>query len=297
MSFDSRLANYRQRVNAVLEQNLPIGEPENLHLAMRHAALIGGKRLRPLLAYATAETLGLAPEQVDAAACSVEMIHAYSLVHDDLPAMDDDDLRRGQPTTHIAFGEAQAILAGDALQTRAFEVLANDPKNGADTKLKMIQELAFAAGAVGMCGGQALDLSFEQQQPNQTELEAMFRGKTGRMITAPVVMAAISAAESRASASDINTIESLRKFADCAGLAFQIHDDVLDIESETSTLGKPQGSDVEQNKATWPALFGLQAAKNRSQQLYGEALTALEPFGAAAEPLRWLASYIIERDH
>lgn len=297
MSFEQKLHHYQQRVNTLLDSKLAENEPLELHRAMRHASLNGGKRLRPVLAYATAETLGIAPEKVDAAACAVEIIHAYSLVHDDLPAMDDDDLRRGQPTTHIAFGEAQAILAGDALQARAFELLAEDYNNSDGAKLKMVSELARAAGAVGMCGGQALDLSFEHQRPDQTTLESMFRGKTGRMITAPVVMAAISAADGRAAAADIDTIDSLREFADCAGLAFQIHDDVLDIEAETDTLGKPQGSDAEQNKATWPALFGLQEAKNRSQQLYNQALAALEPFGQSADPLRWIAAYIIERDH
>ena len=297
-SFSNRVADYQARSESVLSAHLNQlrnnpAVPGSLLEPMRYASLGGGKRMRPLLAYATAETLGSKAEVVDTAAAAVELIHAYSLVHDDLPAMDDDDLRRGKATTHIAFDEASAILAGDALQTLAFEIIAEDNVHGVSAKnrLAMVRELAQAAGAAGMCGGQSLDLSFEGRSPTQTELEQMFRGKTGRMITAPVVMAAL--------ASDCSAAEqaALREFSDCAGLAFQIHDDVLDIEAETATLGRPQGSDAAQNKATWPGLFGLEAAKSRSQALYQQALAALAPFGERAEPLRWLAAYIIERKY
>lgn len=276
-----------------LDARLPAAaaRPANLHLAMRYAALGGGKRIRALLCYASGEVLGIAPGRLDDAACAVECVHAYSLVHDDLPAMDDDALRRGKPSTHAKFGVAAAILAGDALQTRAFEILAGDGVADASIRLGMIAVLAAATGSLGMTGGQAVDLESEGQALHAGDLEALDRDKTGRLIRAAVLMPCCAVAglagETRA---------ALDHFADCMGLAFQIRDDVLDVEGETAVLGKTQGADAVRGKATYPALMGMEAAKRRADALYAEALHALDRFGDAAEPLRWMAHYIIERD-
>ena len=284
------------RVDAALETLLvaPRAELERLYQAMRYSVINGGKRVRPLLAYAACETLGGAAEQADAAACAVELIHAYSLVHDDLPAMDDDDLRRGQPTTHIAFDEAAAILAGDGLQALAFEVLADRERNplDADTRLAMLASLAHAAGPAGMVGGQAIDLGAVGRQLDQAALETMHRHKTGALIEASVRLGALASGRS-----DAASLAALQRYARAIGLAFQVQDDILDVESDTATLGKTQGKDQAHDKPTYPALLGLAAAKAYALELRDQALAALAPFDGRSDALRELARYIVARRH
>ncbi|MBS61708.1 farnesyl diphosphate synthase [Salinisphaera sp.] len=284
------------RIEAALERALPAAatEPARLHEAMRYAVLGGGKRIRPRLVHATGQTLGVAAEQLDAPATAVELIHAYSLVHDDLPAMDDDALRRGAPTVHIAYDEATAILAGDALQSLAFEILAADtsvaerPAIGA----ARTHTLALACGSRGMVGGQVLDMASEGQTIDQATLERLHRHKTGALLRACVRLAADT---QPSLASDRR--EALDHFAEHIGLAFQVRDDVLDIESDTQTLGKTQGADIAHAKATYPALLGLDAARDYANRLYEQALAALAPFGDDADPLRAIAAEIVKRDH
>jgi farnesyl diphosphate synthase len=284
-----------QRIEAALNAWLPPEQipPARLHQAMRYAVLGGGKRVRPTLAYATAEAIGLLPEQVNTIACAVELIHAYSLIHDDLPAMDDDDLRRGRPTCHKVFGEAIAILAGDALMTLAFLVLARDDAlpGGAKARLAMIDTLAWAAGSRGMAGGQAMDLDAVGRDIDLTTLENIHIHKTGALIRASVRMASLA---DPGLAPDL--AERLDHYAKCLGLAFQIRDDILDIEAPTAILGKTKGKDQAQDKATYPALMGLEAARQAATDLVKEALASLDPFDAKADPLRWLAGYIVQRD-
>jgi geranylgeranyl diphosphate synthase, type II len=270
----------------------PLTELERLYAAMRYSVINGGKRIRPLLVYAACEALGGHHAQADGAACAVELIHAYSLVHDDLPAMDDDDLRRGLPTTHIAFDQATAILAGDGLQALAFEVLADGSRNpqDADTRLHMLSTLARAAGSAGMVGGQAIDLGSVGQKLNQTALESMHRHKTGALIEASVRLGALASGKA-----DSASLAALASYAQAIGLAFQVQDDILDVESDTATLGKRQGADIARDKPTYPALLGLAAAKAYALELRDQALTALQTFGASAEPLRALARFIVER--
>ncbi|WP_342624087.1 farnesyl diphosphate synthase [Pseudomonas alkylphenolica] len=287
-------ASCQARVDAALEQLFvaPSLELTRLYAAMRYSVMNGGKRVRPLLAYAACEALGAAPEQANGAACAVELIHAYSLVHDDLPAMDDDDLRRGQPTTHKAYDEACAILAGDGLQSLAFNALL-DPQLSpqADSiRLAMVQTLALAAGPAGMVGGQAIDLGSVGLKLDQTALEFMHRHKTGALIEASVRLGALASA--RADQAQLNALQT---YARAIGLAFQVQDDILDVESDTETLGKRQGADIARDKPTYPALLGLQAAKAYALELRDQALEALRPFDAAAEPLRELARYIVAR--
>lgn len=284
----------QRRVNAALESLFvpPAPELTRLYEAMRYSVMNGGKRVRPLLVYAACEALGGAAEQANGAACAVELIHAYSLVHDDLPAMDDDDLRRGQPTTHKAFDEACAILAGDGLQTLAFTVLSDaqlTPQTS-DTRLKMVSTLAVAAGPAGMVGGQAIDLGSVGLKLDQTALAFMHRHKTGALIEASVKLGAL--ASSSASQAQL---DALQTYARAIGLAFQVQDDILDVESDTATLGKRQGADIARDKPTYPALLGLEEAKHYALELRDQALEALQPFNAAAEPLRSLARYIVER--
>ncbi|WP_397451176.1 polyprenyl synthetase family protein [Pseudomonas sp. NA-150] len=288
------LANSQARVNAALEGLFQAPSPElnRLYDAMRYSVMNGGKRVRPLLAYAACEALGSAPELANGAACAVELIHAYSLVHDDLPAMDDDDLRRGQPTTHKAFDEACAILAGDGLQSLAFSVLL-DPQltpQDADTRLNMVKALAFAAGPAGMVGGQAIDLGSVGLKLDQTALAFMHRHKTGALIEASIKLGAL--ASGRAEKTEL---KSLQTYARAIGLAFQVQDDILDVESDTATLGKRQGADIARDKPTYPSLLGLSAAKGYALELRDQALHALRPFDASAEPLRELARYIVDR--
>ncbi|MEL6868918.1 MAG: polyprenyl synthetase family protein [Pseudomonadota bacterium] len=294
MSFESAIPQYIARVDAALASELPDATvvPHRLHQAMHYATLNGGKRIRPLLVYATGEVLDIPPEHLDAPAVAVELIHAFSLVHDDLPAMDDDDLRRGRPTVHRQFDEATAILAADALQPLAFEVLARSGSDAlARAQLDMVRILAFACGSLGMTGGQAIDIESEGQQISGELLQKMFEQKTGALIEAAVKMAAaldLSLTDERRAA--------LAQFAHKLGLAFQIRDDILDIEGDTETIGKPAGSDLANDKATWPAVHGLQAAKAQCEALYEQGISALEIFGARQEPLAVLARRIVWRE-
>jgi farnesyl diphosphate synthase len=286
----------QNRVEKALEDRLPSGQllPQKLHQAMRYCVLDGGKRMRPLLAYCTGKTLGIAPEALDGPACAVEFIHVYSLIHDDLPAMDDDDLRRGKATCHVAFDEATAILAGDALQALAFEILARDPSitATAEGRLKMIVALAKASGSQGMVGGQAIDLQSVGTKLNLPELEIMHIHKTGALIRASVTMATLAKA-------DIDPVaaKKLDCYAKCIGLSFQVKDDILDEESDTATLGKTQGKDKNNDKPTYPALLGLAGAKQKAQELHEKALDSLGIFGKEADLLRDLSLYIIQRTH
>ncbi|MCS3469727.1 geranylgeranyl diphosphate synthase type II [Pseudomonas sp. JUb42] len=287
-------ARSQARVNAALESLFEAPSPEltRLYAAMRYSVMNGGKRVRPLLVYAACEALGTDAGQANGAACAVELIHAYSLVHDDLPAMDDDDLRRGQPTTHKAFDEACAILAGDGLQSLAFSALLNaslSPQN-AETRLQMADALAFAAGPAGMVGGQAIDLGSVGLKLDQDALAFMHRHKTGALIEASVKLGALASGKA-----DQSQLEALQTYARAIGLAFQVQDDILDVESDTATLGKRQGADIARDKPTYPALLGLDAAKAYALQLRDQALDALRPFDTAAEPLRALARFIVER--
>lgn len=286
----------QNRVEAALEERLPTANilPQKLHQAMRYCTLDGGKRMRPMLAYCTGKTLGIAPEFLDGIACAVEFIHVYSLIHDDLPAMDDDDLRRGKPTCHVAFDEATAILAGDALQALAFEVLAHDPSIQAtpENRLKMITTLTKASGSQGMVGGQAIDLQSVGLQLNLPELENMHIHKTGALIRASVTMASLVKPDL-----DPVIASRLDNYAKCIGLSFQVKDDILDEESDTATLGKTQGKDKDNNKPTYPALLGLAGAKQKALELHEKALENLSIFGNEADLLRDLSLYIIQRDH
>ena len=282
------------RVDHALQPLLQAPRPElqGLYEAMRYSVMNGGKRVRPLLAYAACQALQGEQGRADGAACAVELIHAYSLVHDDLPAMDDDDLRRGQPTTHKAFDEASAILAGDGLQSLAFEVLADPARNpqDADTRLRMVSLLSAAAGPAGMVGGQAIDLGSVGVQLDQRALETMHRHKTGALIEASVLLGALASGR----ASDAS-LQALLQYARAIGLAFQVQDDILDVESDTATLGKTQGKDEANHKPTYPSLLGLDAAKAYAGELRDQAITALRELGEPAEPLRQLAHYIVER--
>jgi len=266
--------------------------PQPLHQAMRYAVLNGGKRIRPLFCYATAEALGVDPAVVDAPAACIEMIHAFSLVHDDLPAMDDDDLRRGMPTAHVAFGEAVAILAGDALQMQAFHLITRSPALVGKPALQvaLIDLIADAAGSLGMTGGQAMDLAAEGVTLDRENLETMFAMKTGCLIRASILGACLCAGV------DDVTMQAYDSYSRAMGLAFQIKDDVLDEEGETTVIGKPQGSDRAHGKATYPAMFGMEEAKTRCEELYQQAVEVLDRQGVAAEGLRWLSKYVIKRD-
>ena len=271
-------------------QNTPLVE------AMEYGALLGGKRLRPFLVYATGQMFGVSAATLDAPAAAVECIHAYSLMHDDLPAMDDDDLRRGQPTCHIKFGEASAILAGDALQTLAFSILSDAPMDEVSDRdrLAMLSELATASGVAGMCGGQALDLEAEGQQVSLAMLERIHRHKTGALIRAAVRLGALSAGEQGRKA-----LPLLDKYAESIGLAFQVQDDILDVVGDTATLGKRQGADQQLGKSTYPALLGLEQARTKASDLIAEArqsLAQLAEMSLDTTALEALANYIILRD-
>ncbi len=291
------LQHYRQRVEQQLDQLVTTDnslEPR-LQQTMRHGVLNGGKRLRPALVYLSHKLCSGqdASSLVDRAAAAIECIHSYSLVHDDLPAMDDDDLRRGQPTCHIAFDEASAILAGDALQCLAFEYLSEPCDDiPAALQLRMLNLLARASGERGMVAGQAFDLSHVDKPLTLEQLQAMHAYKTGALITAAVELGALAAGDAGA-----DKREPLRRYGDLIGLAFQIQDDLLDIEGDTATLGKPQGSDLAQNKPTYPALLGLDGARERLHQLHDEAVAILRGFGPAADDLIALTDYIVNRDH
>jgi geranylgeranyl diphosphate synthase, type II len=285
----------RERLEVCLEHWLPsaVTHPARLHEAMRYAVLDGGKRIRPILVYAAGHAVGAKPASLDAPACAVELIHAYSLIHDDLPAMDDDDLRRGKPSCHKAFDEASAILAGDALQTLAFHVLAHAGQDDLDaiTRLHMLGTLSQAAGSRGMAGGQAIDLAATGRQLNIAELEDMHIHKTGALVRASVLLGAQCAGIASAA-----QLEQLDHYAKCIGLAFQIRDDILDVEGEAYKLGKNTGMDLQRDKSTYPALMGLEAARQRALELHSEASDSLTGFDGRADPLRWISSYIIERE-
>ncbi len=295
---DNQLENYldrcRARVEAALNEYLPLEsiQPTRLHAAMRYAALGNGKRVRPVLVYAAGEALSASEDALDAPACAVELIHTYSLVHDDLPAMDNDDLRRGRKTCHREFDEATAILAGDALQSLAFKILAWDktmPAN-AETRISMIESLAMATGSRGMAGGQALDLAATGREINLTELENMHIHKTGALIRASVQLGTLQAADP-----DPEHVRGLDHYAKCIGLAFQVVDDILDIEGDPESLGKTKGKDMANNKPTYPSLLGLEGSHRMAKRLQQEALDSLCPLDAKADPLRWLAGYIVDR--
>jgi farnesyl diphosphate synthase len=289
------LGQCRERVEQTLDRLLPtVAEPPALlHKAMRYAVLGGGKRVRPTLVYAGARAVGVEAHRVDPAAAALEMIHAYSLIHDDLPAMDDDDLRRGRPTCHKAFDEATAILAGDALQTLAFEVLAEAAGTALDagSRLRMVKALARAAGTKGMVGGQVLDLESEGRELDIVMLENIHIHKTGALIRAAVNMGALTRPDL-----DPARAAALDHYAKCIGLAFQIQDDLLDVEGDTAIIGKQSGADAALFKATYPSLMGLGPAREAAHDLITDAQKSLASFDDGADPLRWIAGYIISRD-
>ncbi|ROV59891.1 (2E,6E)-farnesyl diphosphate synthase [Vibrio ponticus] len=288
------LISFQQRNNQQLEWWLSQLPHQNQPLidAMRYGLLLGGKRARPFLVYITGQMLGCKVEDLDTPASAVECIHAYSLIHDDLPAMDDDELRRGQPTCHIKFDEATAILTGDALQTLAFTILADGQlnPNAEATRIKMVKSLAEASGAAGMCMGQALDLQAENRSVDLQELEEIHRNKTGALMKCAIRLGALAAGDK-----GIAIMPLLDKYADAIGLAFQVQDDILDIISDTETLGKPQGSDQELNKSTYPALLGLEGAIEKANNLLHEALQALDAIPYNTELLEEFARYVVER--
>jgi farnesyl diphosphate synthase len=291
-TFADRITAYTERVEERLDAALPLPstDPGHLHEAMRYAVLNGGKRVRPLLVYAAGECLGVDTELLDAPAVAIELIHAFSLVHDDLPAMDDDDLRRGKPTVHVKYDEATAILAADALQPLAFSVLSQQERVPAAVKIALVNLIANACGSTGMTGGQSIDLAAEGSSLSAETLEHMYSLKTGALIHAAVMSACLlredlSAADSRA----------LDAFGRAIGVAFQIKDDILDIEGETHVIGKQAGADQRLGKATYPGLFGLDRSRQRCDELLNGALQQLERFGHAALPLNWLARFIVER--
>ena len=290
-----RGAEYRKRIDVALERRLPNAEdpPQRLHAAMRYAVLGGGKRVRAILAYASADAVGGLSKGLDVPACAVEMIHAYSLVHDDLPAMDDDELRRGRPTCHRAFDEATALLAGDALQSLAFEVLSSDPSLTvtAERRCRMLELLSRAVGSRGMAGGQAIDLGAVGKALSLEELEHMHLCKTGALIRASILLGALCASADDAS------VEKLDEYAKCVGLAFQIQDDVLDVEGDTTLLGKSTGADSSLDKPTYPSVLGLSESRRRAAALHARALDCIAGMGPSADTLRMLSEYVVTRRH
>lgn len=290
LDFSAWAAEKQARIERVLNDTLPTASsnPQKLHSAMRYSALEGGKRLRALLCYAAAELCGTKAEIADAGACAVELIHAYSLVHDDMPCMDNDDLRRGKPSCHKQFDDATALLVGDALQSLAFEVLSQpDLCAHPSHQLDMLNILARASGSIGMAGGQAIDLTSVGKPLNQAELENMHQLKTGALIQAAAILGGVNG--------NVEKITAIRSYAKNIGLAFQVVDDILDVEADTSTLGKTAGKDADCNKPTYVSILGLADAKQRAQQLYKNGIDALMPFGNDAIRLRELASFITQR--
>jgi len=293
-AFGMLLEAWRSRMEEALARRLPPATevPVRLHEAMRYSVLGGGKRVRPALLFATARTLGLTEDEVEAAACAIELIHVYSLVHDDLPAIDDDDLRRGRPTCHRAYDEATAILVGDALQPLAFQLLARDPALPASPaiRLRLVDILSEASGTSGMAGGQAIDLEVQGKQLNIAQVEDMHARKTGAVIRASVLMAAECAPQLA-----VHLYAALTRFAAAIGLAFQIQDDLLDVIGDVSTLGKATGADREHAKPTHPAVIGIAASQERVNLLHNQAIEALAPFGERAAPLHSLAHWLLSR--
>lgn len=293
MEIRNLLKHYQERVDNHLEACIhqesidPI-----LQESMQYSLFNGGKRIRPALVYMVNTMLGKPYTHADSAAAAIECVHSYSLVHDDLPAMDDDDLRRGKPTCHIAFDEATAILAGDALQCLAFELISEDENLAAQTRLALIKKLGYASGHRGMVVGQSFDLRHVGKPLSIEQLEAMHQHKTGALLSCAVEMGAICAGLTAK-----NQLSALADYSAAIGLAFQVQDDILDIEGDSATIGKPQGSDEEQNKPTYPALLGLDGAKLKLQQLHQQAVNALDIFGPDATELKALADFIVHRDH
>ncbi|MBR7888762.1 polyprenyl synthetase family protein [Marinomonas sp. A79] len=293
MTLDDFSHYARTRVDDYLTQNLTTYEPaQHLQDAMSYSVFNGGKRVRPMLTYAAAGLFGEANSLTDASAAAIESIHAYSLIHDDLPAMDDDDLRRGKPTCHIQYDEATAILAGDALQTFAFELLSQVKHDNPSRQIQLIQELVYASGRHGMVTGQMIDLANVGVQIDIRALEQMHQHKTGALIRASIRMGAISTGATKA-----DDFAALDAYAAAIGLAFQVQDDIIDITSDTATLGKTQFSDEDANKPTYPKLLGLEGAQALAASLHKQAISAISPFGSAAQPLVELANYIIGRNH
>ena len=290
LDFSVWAAEKQARIEHVLKKNLPPADsnPQKLHSAMRYSALEGGKRVRALLCYAAAELCGTEADLADAGACAVELIHAYSLVHDDMPCMDDDDLRRGKPSCHKQYDDATALLVGDALQSLAFDVLSQTNLCAESSyQISMLRILAKASGSTGMAGGQAIDLASVGKALNQTELENMHHLKTGALIQAAAMLGGIQG--------DAQKSEAIRTYAKNIGLAFQVVDDILDVEADTTTLGKTAGKDADSNKPTYVSILGLAEAKRHAQQLYDNAINSIAPFGAQSLRLRELAAFITQR--
>ena len=284
--------NMQTRVEKVLDANLPAENivPERLHEAMRYSVLGGGKRVRALLAYAAGEFCGAKEDVVDIPAVAVEMIHAFSLVHDDMPCMDNDDLRRGKPSTHKKYGDAIALLVGDALQSLAFQLISQDNLINSSQKIKMLHMLALASGSRGMAGGQAIDLESIGIPLTRAELETMHIHKTGALIRAAALLGAYSAYRPNE-----DKVKAVDHFAKSIGLAFQVVDDILDTEANTQTLGKTAGKDERHNKSTYVTILGLSAAKNLAEELHANAMAALSFYGREADSLRHLANFITQR--
>jgi len=288
------MQDYRRRIRATIEHWLPDASihPGRLHEAMRYAALNGGKQIRPLLVYASGSALDTPADTLDDPACAIEFIHVFSLVHDDLPAMDNDDLRRGKPTCHKAYDDATAILTGDALQSLAFYILSHSTriKIVPERRLQMLEILSLASGSRGMAGGQAIDIASEGEQLTIAELEDMHIHKTGTLIRASVKLGALSCPHTTP-----DQMKLLDHYAKCIGLSYQIQDDILDIESDTTTLGKTQGADLARNKPTYPALLGMDGAKQRAKELYEQSIDSLSEFDQRADLLRQLSHHIVMR--
>lgn len=291
MTFEQWTRQVLDRVESALEHYLPAADvlPAGLHDAMRYAVLGGGKRVRPLLCHAAGELTDAAPEALDAAACALEMIHVYSLVHDDMPCMDDDDLRRGKPTVHVKYDEPTALLVGDALQSQAFVTLTSDVLD-ARRQAALVRELALASGSIGMAGGQAIDLASVGRSLTREELETMHRLKTGALLRASVRMGAVAGV-----APSADTLRALDAYAAAVGLAFQVVDDILDVTADSATLGKTAGKDAKDGKPTYVSIIGLDASRTLAQQLRSDAHAALEPFGARAQRLAELADLVVNR--
>jgi geranylgeranyl pyrophosphate synthase len=293
-AFGAQLEAWRARMEHALAQRLPGAdvEPRRLHEAMRYSVLGGGKRVRAALVFATARAVGLGEPDVEGAACAIELVHAYSLVHDDLPAMDNDDLRRGRPTCHKAYDEATAILVGDGLQPLAFELLATDPAlpRAPEIRLRLIALLAQASGSLGMAGGQAIDLEVQGKRLAIAQIEDLHSRKTGALIRASVAMATACAPSL-----DPRLQDALGRFAAAVGLAFQIRDDLLDVIGDASLLGKATGADRERAKPTYPAVLGVAASEAQVRRLHAQAFEALGPFGPRADPLRMLSDWLLTR--
>jgi farnesyl diphosphate synthase len=286
------VSEWQDRFESVLERRLPepTVRPAHLHQAMRYAALDGGKRFRPVLIYASGRALGVQPSELDSLACAIELIHAYSLIHDDLPAMDDDDLRRGRPSCHKAFDEATAILAGDALQALAFEILARELSPAADSSLQLIGLIATACGSTGMAGGQALDLAAVGNDLTLSQLETMHQLKTGALIHAAVMAPCLLFN------ADEQTRQRFSTYGKCVGLAFQVHDDILDVTGDSQVTGKLSQADSALNKPTFPSILGLEESRQRATSLRNSALAALDDLPGDTSIMAWLASYVISRD-